>query len=166
MLPPSDKNDLIYIDNPTKDDFKTHKCVHFSDYENYKRLKTAFNSSLTSNLRKRLMFCTGSLSQKRLRILERLKMEHELKVLKLKLEHGNLDDNYFCWVEDALPCTLHMENRLGFSSLNLLFLEGHGNYDNRSLFDAPFRGLPGRWKEFVSSVTSIIDKVALGTEEN
>ena len=35
-----------------------------------------------------------------------------------------------------------------------------------SIFDAPGRCLAGRQKEFLSSVTSLIDKEILGTEEN
>ena len=112
------------------------------------------------------MVWTESLSQKRVRLLERLKMEHELTVLKLKLENGTLDENSFYCVEDALPWSLHVENRLGLSSQNLLLLEGYGNCDNGSYFDAQVRGFDGLWKELVSSITSIIDKEVLGTEEN
>ena len=93
-------------------------------------------------------------------------MEHELTALKLKLENGTLDENDFYCVEDALPWTLNMENRLGLSSLNLLLLEGYSNCDNRSSFDTQGRGFAGLWKELVSSIMSIIGKEVLETEEN
>ena len=76
------------------------------------------------------MVCTGSLSQKRLLLLEGLKIEYELKLLKLKLEHGTLDENSFYCTEDALSYTLHMEKMLCLSLLDLLFVEGCGNCDN------------------------------------
>ena len=76
------------------------------------------------------MLCTGSLSQKRSRLLERLKMEEELVLHRKKLEHRNVDENAFYCIEDELLCTLHIENRIGLATMNLLFLESHGNCDN------------------------------------
>ena len=93
-------------------------------------------------------------------------MEHELKLIELKLEHGTSYENNFSCIEDELPCTLHIENRLGFTSMSLIFLECHRNCDNGTLFDALGRGLTGHWKECVSSVTALINKEILGTEEN
>ena len=92
MLLPSDKNDFLCVDNLSEYYFENIKCIHKSEYENDSILKTAFNLALNSKLRKILMICTGSLSQKRLRLLEQLKMEHKCKVLKLKIEHVTLDE--------------------------------------------------------------------------
>ena len=64
-------------------------------------------------------------------------MEHALKLLKLKLEHGTLDENTFYCIEDTFLCTLHMEDRLGLISISLFFLEGNRNGDNWTLFDTP-----------------------------
>ena len=67
---PSDKNRLFLIENPNEEDFLNINCVHFNDYVDDNSLNEAFNSALTSNLRKRYMVCTGLLSQKRLQLLE------------------------------------------------------------------------------------------------
>ena len=103
ILPPLDSKDLCYVEDPSEEDLKNIKCIHFNNYDNNNSLKTKFNSTLTINLRKRNMLTTGSLSQKRSRLLERLKMEEELKEHKRKLEHGAMDENAFYCVEDALP---------------------------------------------------------------
>ena len=49
--------------------------------------------------------------------------------------------------------------------MNLIFLEGHRNYDNASLFASLFRGFAGQCKEYVSRITEIINNENLGVEE-
>ena len=93
-----------------------------------------------------------------------MKIECELKIIKLKLEHCKLDENAFYCTEDTLPCTLHIENRIGSIILNLLFLEGKGNCDNGSIFSSSSQTVTGRWKEYISSVTDIINNEVLELE--
>lgn len=93
-------------------------------------------------------------------------MEDELREHKRKLEHVTLDESAFYCVQGALPCTLHIENRVGLSIMNLLFLEGHSNCHKVSLHDALGRGLPGRWKEHVKLISNTVNAEILGTELN
>lgn len=93
-------------------------------------------------------------------------MEKELILCRKKLEHGTVNENAFYCAEDALPCTLHMENRVGLATMNLLFVEGYGNCDNGLLCNAPGRGLPVQWKERVRVIIETINKDILGTEIN
>ena len=88
-----------------------------------------------------------------------------VKVIKLKLKHSTLDKNTFYCVEDALLCTLHIENRTWLTTLNLLFLEGKGNCDNGWIFSSLSQKVTRRWKEYVSSITDIINNEILESEQ-
>ena len=87
-----------------------------------------------------------------------------VKVIKLKLKHSTLDKNTFYCVEDALLCTLHIENQIGLITLKLLLLEGKGNCNNGLIFNSSSQRVTERWKEYVGSVTDTINNKILGLE--
>ena len=66
-------------------------------------------------------------------------------------------------MEDALICTLHMENRIELTTVNLLFLEGKGNYNNELILNSLSYIVIRRMKEY-SSVTDTINNEIVGSK--
>ena len=97
--------------------------------------------------------CTnGSLSSKRSCLLERLKKEKELNDYKLKLEHCLEDEHAFYRAKEAVPCALHLENRVGLVLMCLAFLECHRNSKDESLFVSVRLSIGVRWKKYAEEI--------------
>ena len=50
------------------------------------------------------------------------------------------ENAYYC-IKDTLHCTLYAETYIILVAINLLFLEGHSNYNNRILNDIQGRDI-------------------------
>ena len=93
-----------------------------------------FQNKLAINLRERNLGSASTFSQKRQRLLNVLMIEHELKLYRQKAQHYANDEGAFYYTEDAVPCILHLENRISIIFLQLLFLEGHSNCESGDIF--------------------------------
>ena len=134
IIPPVNTNTLHYKPDPSDDDFKNERSIYFNNFRGNTDKQTQFLTKLTINLRQRNLATAGTMSQKRQRLLNVLMMEHELKLYRQKLEHCTNEEGAFYCAEDAVPCILHLENRVGIIFLQLLFLEGHSNCESGEIF--------------------------------
>ena len=112
------------------------------------------------------MHASGSLSSKRSRLLERLKKEKELNECKLKLKYCSEDEHAFYRAVEAVPCMLHLGNRVGLVLMHLTFLEGYSNCEDESLFPNVGHSIRARWKKYAEEIEQLVNKSILGTEEN
>ena len=66
-------------------------------------------------------------------LLERMKLECKLKVLKMKHDHLDMDENAFYCTQDACACILNIQNRVSIACLQILLIEGHSNCEDAIL---------------------------------
>lgn len=165
IVPPLQQASIQYNGEATEDDYTNPKSIWFNDFGNIQD-KQRFITKLTNELLKRNIRTNGSLSSKRSRLLERLKKEKKLNEYKLKLKHCSEDEHAFYRAEEAVPCILHLENRIGLVLMHLIFLEGHSNCEDESLFPNVGRSVGARWKKYVEDIEQLVNESILGTEEN
>ena len=85
---------------------------------------------------------------------------------KLKLEYCSEDKHTFYCDKEAVPCVLHLENRVDLVLTHLMFLEGHSNCEDESLLANVRRSVGARWKKHAEEIEQLVNKSVLGAEEN
>ena len=65
----------------------------------------------------------------------------------------------------AIPCILHLENRIGIKILTMLVIEGLSNAKQALLYDN-IRAEGPRVERFFQRIADIVNKQVLGTPQN
>ena len=112
------------------------------------------------------MLTTGNLSVRRERLLQRLELEFDLKILKMKYEHADISEKSFYCVRDAATCILYMKNRVSITYLQMLFLEGYSNCEDGTLYTNAGRSVKAKFMQYVSDIIDAINNTILGDELN
>ena len=120
---------------------------------------------LSDELVLRDMSPLGTLSVKQNSLSIALRSEAKIRLLLTELEHGTPNEGAMFLLIQAIPCILHLENRVGIKILTMLFIEGLSNAKKGALYDDV--GAEGRRIEmFFDRVAAIVNKQVLGTADN
>jgi hypothetical protein len=131
--------------------------------------RTQFSSLLTSELSKRNLSTRGNLGIRRERLRDSLISEWKYRELKKGLDRGEVLQNSACayLVIDAVPCILHMENRIGLKFLTLLLTEGLTNAVEKKLYQDLFPNSEKKRRvKLLEDAEQYINKIVLGTRRN
>jgi len=116
-----------------------------------------FSSLLTEELKLRNMPITGSLEEHREALRNQLVFEEKLHLLKLAVErseHGKAAA--LMLIEQAIPCIMHLESRVGEKILTMLLSIGAKLYQERRS--------AGNIAEYIAQVERIVSTRILGTQ--
>lgn len=93
-------------------------------------------------------------------------MEWTYRQLQKAVAHGNTGkDEALFLLLDAVPCILHMENRVGLKIIKMLLVEGLGNAMEGKIMAAG-DGVLARVATFFDKVEEIANKSIWGSSEN
>jgi hypothetical protein len=124
-----------------------------------------FGLLLSDELVLRDMSPLGTLVVKRDSLLKALVAESKIRLLLTELAHGTPSEGAMFLLIQAIPCILHLENRVGIKILTMLFIEGLSNAKKGKLYqEVPAEG--PRVEMFFRRVAAIVNKQVLGTAEN
>jgi len=90
--------------------------------------------------------------------------EYSIHKLRIALQHGKKinTSNLFISLHDAIPCILHLENRVGLKFFTMLLCAGLSNALSGNTFSVmTAQGL--RFDAFFSSVNEIVNTIVIGT---
>ena len=94
-----------------------------------------YSEMITEDLLTRGLPATGNLQERRDRLRESFVIEFTYKTLQVAITHGNTGkDGALFHLLDAVPCILHMENRIGLKFLTMLAIKGLGNAISAATF--------------------------------
>lgn len=150
-----------------KKSLKRTDSIHF----NYARSNVKksdmidFQDNLIHDLDLRGLDAKGTVRQLRDRLRESMIQEWMYRELKRSIAHGvelNADGAYFV-VMDAVPCSLHMENRVGLKLITMLLIEGLKSADLGSIH-SHLTSKAGRIKAYMESIHRIMNLEILGSE--
>ena len=137
--------------------------IHFHPETAEEKLK--FGELLSAELILRGMSPVGRLSTKVETLLKAVRAEAKIRLLLTELEHGSPSEGAMFLLIQAIPCILHMENRVGIKILTMLMIEGLSNAKRKVLYtDIQAEG--PRVAHFFRRIAAIVNKQVLGTNEN
>jgi hypothetical protein len=131
--------------------------------------KLQYSVLLNAELIKRNISALGSMAVRRQRLKDSLVSEWQYLQLKKGLAQGELMENSACafLVIDAVPCSLHMENRIGLKFLTLLLTEGLSNAMDKKLYMTEFpRSEAKRRRKLLQDVNRHMNKTILGSRSS
>ena len=140
--------------------------MHFLSEVTNVAARNEFQQLLNKELQEHHLSINGNLSIRREHLLERMKLEHKLKVLKMKYDYADIDEKSFYCMQDACSCILHMENRVNITFLQMLLLEGYSNCDDVSLNSDISRTVKARFLKYARDIEEIINTKILDDELN
>jgi hypothetical protein len=120
---------------------------------------------LTNELVLRDVSPLGTLSIKRNSLSVALGSEAKIRLLLTELSHGTRSEGAMFLLIQAIPCVLHLENRVDIKILTMLFIEGLSNAKKGALHhDVTAEG--PRIEMFFDRVAAVVNKQVLGTADN
>ena len=145
----------------TTDICSIHYCFEGASNQD----RRLYSSKVTTDLLLRGLSPGGNLAEKQTRLRESLCMEFNYRKLSIDVEHGEkgVEGALFLLI-NAVPCILHMENRVGLKITTMLISEGlslalAGNTfaENSALGEA------GRMKLFFAELNTRFNTMVWGT---
>jgi hypothetical protein len=116
----------------------------------------SFNTLINEELRLRRMDLHGTLQEKRLRLRGHLLVEQRLASIRAAIKRSRLGkEAALILIKQAIPCIMHLENRVGEKLLSLLLSQGAIRYQK----DRNCSSLDG----YVQAVQNIVCTQILGT---
>lgn len=137
--------------------------IHFQPESDSEKLE--FGEFLIRELILRDMNPLGTISVKLGTLRKAVRSEVKIRLLLTELEHGTPSEGAMFLLIQAIPCILHMENRIGIKILTMLTIEGLSNA-KRGLLYPDIRAEGPRIVHFFQSIADIVNKKVLGTDEN
>jgi hypothetical protein len=127
--------------------------------------RVAYMTTLKEELVMRDLPTTGTLEQLRTRLRLQLEGEKELRELKAKLDHCTPDENALYELLLAIPCILHMENRIGIKLVEMVLTEGGSHAIAGDLF-GHIAGKVGktRFQAFAREIEQKVNNEILGDD--
>jgi len=137
--------------------------IHYNPQSTTEKLD--YSGHLNSELQVRKLPISGNASTRRERLRKSLILEDRVRNLRLDLAHCTPKEGSLFLIYNAIPCILHMENRVGIKILTMLLVEGLSNVkDKRILEDVSSEGL--RIQTFLKTIARVANVSVLGNEEN
>lgn len=136
--------------------------IHFS-YRNLAE-QMAFGSFLTDELKLRGLSVSGNLERRRDRLRESFRKEAAVFEQLEELEHGRQRNGALFLLMQAIPCILHMENRVGIKVITMLLIRGLSNVKEGVLY-SEHRSVSKRIELYINDVTNIVSTKILGDED-
>jgi len=104
------------------------------------------------------------LREQQLQLREACMKECNIRKLRAALQHGKKIENSkaFLSLHDAVPCILHLENRVGLKFFTMLLRAGLSNATSGNTFSVmTAQGM--RFDAFFRSVNKIVNTIVIGT---
>lgn len=124
-----------------------------------------FSCRITDELASRSMDMTGALHVRQHRLRRQLVIEKREKNLRQMLLQSEPKEKAMYLVLQAVPCILHLENRVGLKSIESVLRSGLTNALQGKLEWVQARAIQKRQDEFVARVTKIIQTQILGSND-
>jgi hypothetical protein len=156
---------------PMGNSLKDMSSIHF-DYAHpsvSEEERVEYSENIDSELEARNLPDTGTLLDRQNRLKESLKMEYRYRQLKEGIARGEKLSNSACAfsILDAVPCVLHMENRVGLKMMTLLLSDGLSHAKSGELYSQEFPNNAGeRLAKFVKDVEVYVNSHILGEIDN
>jgi hypothetical protein len=151
------------VEDPTPESQRNPASIHYQPATQEEKLK--FGELLTSELILRDMNPLGNISVKLDTLCKAVRSEAKIRLLLTELAHGTPSEGAMFLLIQAIPCILHMENRIGIKILTMLVIEGLSNAKAGLLYDH-IRAEGPRIAHFFRRIADIVNKQVLGTPEN
>jgi len=153
---------------PTGEGRLNDRSIHF-DFEavnvTYAR-RAKYNRTINHELRIRHMAVSvAPLQERQSQLREACMKEQSIRKLRIALQHGKKIENLkaFLSLHDAVPCILHLENRVGLKFFTMLLRAGLSNAISGNTFPLiTAQGL--RFDAFFDSVNEIVNTIVIGTQ--
>jgi hypothetical protein len=140
--------------------------IHFSLQERTRDDLVHYSGLVTEDLLTRELSASGNLQERRDRLRESFVIEYTYRHLKGAIAHGSLGkENALFHLIDAVPCILHMENRIGLKFITMLAIKGLGNA-KRALTFSQERSEGKRIEKFFERLQFVFNCEIWGTPES
>ena len=138
----------------------------FNSLYSYKRQRTSdFSELITNELLLRGQGPLGSWTVRRDKLRMLLRSEVKLRKLQDDLKHGDREEGaLFCLIQ-AIPCILHLENRVGIKLFTMILIEGLSNA-RKGLIYTDLRAEGLRLEHFFERVELLVNSKILGDDDN
>jgi len=152
---------------PTGEGQLNDRSIHFDfEAQNVTSARRAkYNRTINHELRIRhLPVSTAPLRERQKQLREACLKERSIRKLHIALCHGKKIENSkaFLSLHDAVPCILHLENRVGLKIFTMLLRAGLSNAISGNTFsDVSAQGL--RFDAFFATVNDIVNMIVIGT---
>jgi len=115
-----------------------------------------FSQLLNAELRLRGLSLSGTREDRRNRLKARLKVEQQLSIISQAVERGVIGkEAALMLIEQAIPCIMHLENRVGEKLITVLLAMGAERFQRQ-------RGTKSL-KRYVSSIQHLVNNRILGS---
>jgi hypothetical protein len=158
-----------------KDDPRSHAfgnsiheitSIHYYVEERTRDQVRTYSRYLTLDLILRDLDTNGSLEERRERLKECLVLEYSYTSLQSAINHGDKGtENALFVLINAVPCILHMENRVGLKVLTRLLMNGLDNAKQRTIY-LNEESENQRILFFIKDVEHVLNTQAWGTVES
>ena len=125
--------------------------------------KAAWAARITAELSARSMPTSGLLQERKERLKNVLLNEQRAHDLAAMLRESQPKDQAMYLVLQAVPCILHLENRVGLKSIESVLRSGLSNAQKGILDWTTAMGIQARQDQYVQRISSIIGCNILGT---
>ena len=127
--------------------------------------KLTYSGYLNSELELRKLPNNGNMTSRQERLRSHLILEEKIQNLKSDLDHCTPKDGALFLIYNAIPCILHMENRVGIKILTMLLVEGLSNVKEKTIFENIQHEGP-RIHTFLNRIAIVTNREILGNDEN
>ena len=136
--------------------------IHFSHRNIAEQM--AYSTFLTDELKLRGLSVTGNLERRRERLRDSFRKEAACFEQIEELEHGQQRNGALFLLLQAIPCILHMENRVGIKVITMLLIRGLSNVKEGVLY-SEHKSMNKRIEMYIEDVTNIVSTKILGDED-
>jgi hypothetical protein len=129
--------------------------------------KAKYTRSLIKDLQLRELEIDGTALQLQERLRNSHIEEYKLKLLEDDLNHGKISERSAALyvILNAIPCSLHLENRVGFKIITRLLRMGVANAKNGNLASCDARTENKRMSQYIEQVEWLLCNSVLGSAE-
>ena len=151
------ENPDVAVANSNSDKYS----IHFR-HRNFAE-QMAYSTFLTDELKLRGLSVSGNLERRRERLRESFRKEAAYIEQIDELEHGRQRNGALFLLLQAIPCILHMENRVGIKIITMLLIRGLSNVKEGVLY-SEHKSMNKRIECYIEDVTTIVSTQILGDE--
>jgi hypothetical protein len=139
--------------------------IHFDHTRANAADKNAYLTSLGHDLTIRNLDATGTINEMQERLKKALILEYVLREIENDIAHGTISQRSALYlIINAIPCILHLENRVGLKIFTRLLRIGLDNVKEGMILGTD-EGENVRIKAYLESIQTICNTTVWGTEE-
>jgi hypothetical protein len=175
-----DPCDMLHENNKDNIDF----IPNGSTNDEVMQARLYFNQLLMSELRLRRLPLHGNLEERQGRLRQYLMVEQQLKLISEAVARGVIrKDAALMLIEQAIPCIMHLENRVGEKLITVLLAMGAERFQRQRGVKSPSRyavniqhvantrilgsaACPKQWKVPLNDSGDSINKVSFSNKKN